>query len=663
MPVRGTLLAVLFSTLLTRVLAQEPSLPWNEKQSISEREQSQHALLRNTTTASAASQEINVTYYFLRLTVSTPPGPTLLSGDVLIQAVNLADSLSTIVLDLMNTMTVDSVLAGEKAVGYSQQPQTLTITLDRTYHRDERIAVRVLYHGVPVATGFGSFYFSSHNGTPWVWSLSEPYGARDWWPCKDHPSDKADSADIWITCDDRLKAGSNGRLVEISDNGDGTHTYKWSERYPIASYLISIAVTDYAEFTNWFRYSPTDSMPVVNYVLPELLSYALQSLPQTVEMLQIYSDLYGLYPFIKEKYGHASMGSGGAMEHQTMTSTTTFSEFVVAHELSHQWFGDMISPRSWVDIWLNEGFASYSEALYSERKYGEQFYAGYMRSFFTDAKNAVGPLRVQDTSDVPALFAEANVYAKGASVLHMLRHVVGDSVFFSCLRAYATDPALRFNTATTSDFRGVCERVSGLPLGFFFDEWTDGTGYPSYAYSWQTAAAGSEWILTLHINQTNAVGGGTMFRMPLDIQVTGPSFDTTFTVTNNGPVQDYVVNLSRHPSDVRLDPGNWILADKTNLNDGSLPTAFQLYQNYPNPFNPGTTFAFDLPERNNVTLTVYNLLGEEIVRLVGGRLEAGRHEIAWDGRLKDGRRAPSGIYLCELAGETERTVIKIIIVR
>jgi aminopeptidase N len=663
MPGRSTLVVVLCTTLFSGALAQEPSRIWTEKQALREREQMTYSLLRSSSTSSAASPQIDVTYYFLRLRVSTPPRPTLLSGDVLVKAFNRADSLSAIVLDFMKTMTVDSVRVAGQEVAFTQQPRTLTIALDRTYHRNELISVDVVYHGIPVASGFGSFFFSTHNGTPWVWSLSEPYGARDWWPCKDHPSDKADSTDIWITCDDRFRAGSNGRLVTIVENGDGTHTYQWSERYPIATYLISIAVTNYDEFTNWFRYTPTDSMPVVNYVLPELLPYAQQSLPQTVTMLGIFSDLYGLYPFIKEKYGHASMGTGGAMEHQTMTSTTTFSEYVVAHELSHQWFGDMISPASWVDLWLNEGFASYSEALYAERRYGEDFYTGYMRSFLTDAVKAVGPLRVLDTTDVPTLFAEPNVYAKGACVLHMLRHVLDDSVFFACLRTYAADPRLRYSSATTADFRTECEHVSGQALGWFFDEWTDGSGYPAYQYSWQSAQSGSGWILSLRIVQTNAAGGPTVFRMPLDVLVTGASWDTLFSVVDVGARYDAVVNLSHKPSDVRLDPDDWVLADKTNLNDGTLPVAFRLYQNYPNPFNPGTTIAFDLPERNTVSLTVYNLLGEEIARLVDGRLEAGRHEISWDGRFSDGRRAPSGVYICALVGETERTAIKIVVIR
>ena len=661
MPRIATLSAVFF--IASRVWSQQFPQPWNEKEALLDRERLEYELLRNNAVRSAASPEIDITYYFLNLTVSTSPAPSLLSGDILIKAFIRSDSLSTVLLDLMNTLTVDSVTVDGTRTLFSQQQQTLTLALDRTYVRNEIVAMRVVYHGVPSATGFGSFFFSSHNGTPWVWSLSEPYGSRDWWPCKDHPADKADSADIWITCDNRFKAGSNGTLVGIFDNGNGTHTYRWSERYPIASYLISISVTDFAEFTNWFHYSPVDSMPVVNYVLPELLSFAQQSLPLTVDILRIFSEAYGPYPFLKEKYGHSSIGVGGAKEHQTKNSTTKFGEYTVAHELSHQWFGDMITCRSWVDLWLQEGFASFSEALYAERKYGKSTYAGYIRYFISGAKAAVGPLRVQDTSSVPTLFAKANVYQKGASVLHMLRHIVGDSVFFACMRAYAADPQLRYSTASTADFQADCEKVSGISLKYFFDEWTDGTGYPSYTYSWQSAANESRWLLSVHINQTNARGGSTLFRMPLDIRISGNFWDTTLVIVNAQPSQDFVVSLPHRPINVVLDPDDWVLADKRNLNEGTLPTAFRLYPNFPNPFNPETTFSFDLTERTNVSLVVYNLLGEEVARLVQGRLDAGHHEVQWNGRLASGMNAPTGMYLCELAGNTHRAVIKLAIVR
>ena len=251
--------------------------------------------------ASTADPGFDVTWYQLNLTISA----SQLAGAVTVKAHVVADTARTIALDLINAMQVDSVIVGGRRMPFSQFPASLLLTLDRGYARGELFTATVYYHGFPVPTGFGSFEFSGHAGTPWVWSLSEPYGARDWWPCKDVSTDKADSVDVIVTCSSALTVGSNGLMVSDIDHGDGTRTVHWSERYPIAPYLVSVALTNYAQFINWFHYSPTDSMEIINDVLPEHLASAKASLPNVVNMLEVFSRLYGEYPFIKEKYGHA----------------------------------------------------------------------------------------------------------------------------------------------------------------------------------------------------------------------------------------------------------------------------------------------------------------------------------------------------------------------
>ena len=293
-----------------------------------------------------ADENIDVKYYRLNLTITA--APPYIRGDVSINATSQTSNLMTIHLDLMNSLTIDSVLVGGTKVSFSQQASSVSIRLDHAYSQGETIPSHIFYQGVPGSSGFGSFAFSTHGSmnTPWIWSLSEPYGAKDWWPCKDHPSDKADSADMIVTVDSSYKVGSNGRLVSVSVNDTGTVTYHWHEAHPISSYLISVAITNYAAFSNWFHYTPTDSMEVLNYVLPEHLTSAQAQLPVAVTGLGIFSDLFGLYPFIDEKYGHSEFEWGGAMEHQTMTSTGSFSEDIIIHELAHQWFGDMITCRT-----------------------------------------------------------------------------------------------------------------------------------------------------------------------------------------------------------------------------------------------------------------------------------------------------------------------------
>ncbi len=606
----------------------------------------QHRVLTAERTNSDTS--IDVTYYKLDLVITT--APSYLRGTVTVNALSEVDALTSITLDLVNTLTVDSVLAGQTAVPFVQHPTTVTITLDRSYHHGELVVLDVYYGGIPSSSGFGSFVFTTTpQGAPWVWSLSQPYGAKDWWPCKDHPSDKADSADIWVTVSNGLKVGSNGILTAVVDKGNGTSTWKWSERYPIANYLISIAVSNYASFSNWFRYSPTDSMEILNYVLPEHLTQGEANLPRTVSMLEIFSEKYGLYPFIKEKYGHAEFGWGGAMEHQTMTSATVnaFAEYVVAHELAHQWFGDLVTCANWPNIWLNEGFATYSESIYFEAKYGPIAYWNDLLSKAPTSKGAVGTIYVRDTSTVVTLFDGWLVYDKGSWVLHMLRHVLGDSLFFQSLRSYLEDPRYRFGVVTTEDFQQVCESVSGTSLDYFFTEWIYGEKYPQYTYSWSAEAGTNGFDVSVTINQTTGTSNPSFFTMPIDLKVSAPGWDTTVVLFHTFSGQKFTFNVSHLPVSADLDPQNWILRDVALatpvLAEGSVPSRYSLEQNYPNPFNPTTVINFQLPAVSDVRLVVCDLLGREVRTLVNDRRPAGSYSVEFDAS-----NLPSGVYLYRL---------------
>ncbi len=611
------------------------------------------------TAGAFADPNIDVTSYVLDLTVHT--NPPLLTGHVTVRALSLRDSLRAITLDLSGTMHVDSIRAGTSLLPFVQYPLGVSITLDRPYALHEQLAVQVSYQGIPDPAGFGSFQFSAQNGVPWVWSLSEPYGARDWWPCKDNTIDKADSVDILITCPAGLKAGSNGRLLAVIDNGDGTQTYHWAERYPIAAYLVSLAVTNFVEFTDWFHYSPTDSMPVLNYVLPQSLAAARPALAGTVDMLAAFSDRFGLYPFIKEKYGHAQFGWGGAMEHQTMTSTSNFAEYTISHELAHQWFGDMITCANWSNLWLNEGFATFCETLYGGIRHGEQEYRAHLADMMSPAMRAPGSLYLQDTSSVASMFLFDRVYAKGAWVLHMLRHVLGDTVFFASLKAYANDPRFRFRSATTEGFQSVCETVAGTSLGWFFTEWVYGEGYPQYTFDWNVTRADSGYDAVVQIGQTATGSSPSFFRMPVAIRLADGTHDTTVAVMHSSAGQQFTIRLPFAPSIVQLDPDRWILRDV--LSPETIPAAFVLEQNYPNPFNPGTSIQIALPHRADVSVTVYDVLGREVARLFSGRMDAGTHTVRWEGRDATGKPAASGIYFYRLTADTFSAVKRMILLR
>lgn len=605
--------------------------------------------------STATVQPFSVTYYQLKLRLVSPG----LSGAVTILGKSLQNGLNQISLDLANAITVDSVFINGQRTTFSHSSNLLNILFDREYNTDELFNALVYYHGTPAITGFGSFGDSVRaDGAHWIWTLSEPYGASDWWPCINHPSSKADSIDIWITCLSAYKAVSQGKLIETLINGDGTTTYKWKHRYPIATYLVSATLTNFDIFSDWYKYSQTDSMEVINYVTTDIAlknpGYRINA-ARTPRMLQIFSELFGQYPFIKEKYGHVEFGWGGGMEHQTITSlgTYAFSESTIAHELAHQWFGDMITCRTWPDLWLNEGFATYCEALYREQEYGFSSYSSRMIGIAgtakSSAKNAVGTLYVQDTTNVGNLFASSRVYYKGAWVLHMLRHVMGDSMFFHAIKSYANDPQLMYGTASTIDLQSACERISGNNLSYFFNEWVYGERYPKYYYSLSVVPQGQNYLSTVRIQQATGTSNPAYFTMPIDLRFFGSGLDTTITVMNNSGDQSFTCVTQVYPDSVQLDPQSWILKDVQRVPTGvdilmNLPHSVILFQNYPNPFNPTTEISFQLAKAGFVSLKVYDVLGREVSTIVSEELSSGYYLQQWNAIAM-----PTGVYFYRLS--------------
>jgi aminopeptidase N len=657
-----------------RAAAQDTSTwdPGAEKAYIAAEMERYRALTTASLRATPADENYDVTWYRLDLTVTKDPD--LISGTVTIRSTSVITGLSSIRIDLSDSLAIDSITDGADTLSFTRTSNTVTVYLDDVKSAGDLFDINVTYHGVPDPSGFGSFAFAvTQQGAPWIWSLSQPYGAKDWWPCKDQLVDKADSSDVLVTCADTLRVGSNGLLAGVTNNGDGTATTHWKERYPIDTYLISIAISNYVALSYWFEYEPGEAMEVLNYVIPARLASAQANLPRTVTMLEIFSDMFGLYPFINEKYGHCDFNWGGAMEHQTMTSTGTYNENTIAHELAHQWFGDMITCASWADLWLNEGFATYCTALYIERSYGYQKYYDYMSVVLQSAKSAVGTLYVEDTTSVGNLFASSRVYNKGASVLHMLRHVMGDSTYFRAMYEYAHDTTVRFGTATTEDFRTVCESVSGKDLQYFFDQWVYGTRFPRYRYGWRGTADTAGYRVDLRATQITGTTNPVAFMMPVDVQIKGAGLDTTIVVVDSLVLQDFSFNVPVAPTSVRWDPNRWLLRDMDSVSyavldapdEGGFPAGPALLQNYPNPFNPSTTIAFVLPSRSRVTLRITTILGEEVATIVPGVKGPGGHQVSWDATGH-----PAGVYIAELtadpvdgAGPAARLVRKMLYIR
>ncbi len=494
----------------------------------------------------ANQQQYDVRWHDLNLTFTT--GTNQVSGTVRTKGTVVAGPISVVELDLYANMVVDGATSAGGATTTSRAGNLLTVNLERAYNTGETFDITVTYHGAP--SGSGYFGFSSVQARTLIWSLSEAYGARTWWPCKDAPEDKADSVDVHFTVPSSMTAVSNGTLTGTTNNG-ATITYHWKERYPIATYLVSIAAYAYSIVDDWYKPTPTDSMLIRFHIVPESVGNAATVDAKVKDMIAAYASRMGEYPFLAEKYGHAEFPFSGGMEHQTCTSLGVYNESVIAHELMHQWWGDLVTCRDFAHIWLNEGFATYGEALWQEAIGGMSAYHADMN--FNRYLGA-GTVWVPDPLNESRVFDSNLSYNKGSWVLHMLRHVLGDDTFFEALRHYRD--VWGYKSATTEDFRDAVEAVAGRDLDAFFQQWVYGEYYPTYQYSWTSAPSGGGYDVTLTLQQIQA---WQLFNMPVDVTITTASSETTFVVPDSLASQTFVLHVAASPTGVQIDKDGWIL--------------------------------------------------------------------------------------------------------
>jgi hypothetical protein len=523
-----------------------------------------HQRLSNRETQSMASGNFDVNYY--RCEWEVDPAVRYIKGKVTVYYTILS-STNNIILDLMSPLITDSVKQHNILLSKSQANNTLTINFPATVNTGILDSVSIFYQGVPPNTGFGSFIQSTHSGVPVMWSLSEPYGSRDWWPCKNGLDDKADSIDILVTNPVSYKAASNGILKSETISADGTKiTAHWKHRYPIASYLMCFAVTNYSVFNNTVQLS-TGILPMLTYCYPENLSSFQNGTSNTLNAMKLFDSTFVPYPFMNEKYGHVQFGWGGGMEHQTSTFVVNIGESLCAHELGHQWFGDKITCGSWKDIWLNEGFATHLASMYMEKKYPANILSTRQSEINTITSQTGGSVEVSDTTDVNRIFDSRLSYTKGSHLLYMLRWKLGDEVFFQALRNYQTDPALIYGFARTADLKRNLEQTSGQDLTNFFNQWYSGQGYPSYNVQWSNAGGGNVWI---KMNQTTSHASVPFFELPVAIKFSNATQSATVTVNNTSNGETFIKSIGFVADAFTIDPEAWLIT-KNNIST-QLPT-------------------------------------------------------------------------------------------
>jgi aminopeptidase N len=546
-------------------------------------------------------------------------------------------ALNTIKLNAVNTsLVIDSI--NMSGISFIHTNDTLTITLNRIYNPGEITEVMIFYHHNDISDG--AFY----NGSGMVFTDCEPEGARKWFPCWDKPSDKALS-EITAKVPVGVLFGSNGSLQDSTVYGDSVY-YHWVNHDSIATYLM--VMTSKVGYNLDIVYWPmlTDSSKLI----PMRFYYNSGEDPSPSEdiicdMTTYYSTLFGVHPF--EKNGFATLNSEfpwGGMENQTLTSLCQdcWDASLISHEFAHQWFGDMISPGTWADIFLNEGFATYCQALWDEHTTG---YTQYKTDIVSDANDYLStnpgwaiynPSWALNTPDENTLFNYSITYEKGACLLHMYRYTVGDSLFFASIKAYATDAVnFKYRNAVIPDFMTKMNQATGQNLDWFFNEWFTQPNHPVYNNTYNFVNNGNgTWTVNFNANQiqTNAA----FFQMPVELQVnfTGGS-DTIVKVMNNANNQLFSFTFTKQPDNLIFDPNDEIVLKQAtttigiNEYDGN-DSFINLYQNTPNPFDDNTQIAFELPAAMPVKIVIYDVYGKTVCELLDTTMSAGSHKIEFN---------------------------------
>lgn len=574
-------------------------------------------------------------------------------------------ALNQVKLNAVNS-SMQILEVGLAATSFTHQDDTVYINLNRTYNPGEIVDIGLSYRHLDVEDGH--FYC----GGGFVFTDNEPEGARHWFPCWDKPSDKA-LTDITAKVPDNVLLGSNGRLADSTTVADTTW-FRWISRDPVATYLTIL--TSRANYNLDIVYWPRPSNP--DSLLPIRFYYNSGENPgpmmvKVPQMASWFSQYFGEHPF--EKDGFATLSNEftwGGMENQTLTSLCPgcWGESLVAHEFAHQWFGDMISPGTWADIWLNEGFATWAEALWWEKDGGYSAYKSDINnnaSYYLSANPGWAcyePDWAVNTPDNGILFNYAVTYCKSSCMLHLLRYSLEDPLFFGAIYDYATDTAdFKYKNAVTDDFQASLEEYTGEDLDWFFDNWVKHPNHPVYHNEYTFSDNGNgTWDVNFLVNQvqTNA----PFFPIPIELLIYfEDSSDTTVRVMSEFNQQVFTFTFGKEPAVMFFDRWNEIVLKQATLtvgidDDHIGEQAFRLEQNRPNPATGQTVFSYSIPQDGHVMLSLFDLSGKKVMDLADGKESRGTHVVT-----ADLSSLPSGMYMYRLISGGMREVKRLAVTR
>lgn len=564
----------------------------------------------------AETERYDVHYYFLDLHMTNTA--TTLAGAAQIHATARED-LDSALIELFEDFTINAVEVNGSPAPYSRTASALNISVDA--EAGESFVLAIYYYGTPptAATNpLGGSGMTNDNSPSWgnlvTWSLSEPFSAYEWFPVKQSLRDKADSSSVFITVPTACKAGSNGVLENVVDLGNGTHRFEWKHRHPIDYYLISVAVAEYVEYNVVANPAGSGPVTIQNYIYnnPATLPNFQDEIDETADFMELFADLYGPYPFADEKYGHCMAPISGGMEHQTMTTQGFFERGLTSHELAHQWWGNNVTCASWSDIWVNEGFASYSEYLMLENLYPGQQQGDMLDRHDYIMSQPDGSVWVEDSLNDGRIFSGRLTYDKGAAILHTLRFLIdNDSLFFAGLRNFQA--LYEDSTALGVDFIEVMENETGMDFTNFMQEWYFGEGFPMYSVRWNNVGAN----MLVEINQQTTMPGVTPFftnDLQLRFDRSGVA-DTTMRFAITGTQNQFLVpNPGNIVNIVAIDPSNWIINGNLGIvHDVNFTVGIEEQQAaepihiYPNPSNG--PFTVEMTKPGDYTLTVIDTRG------------------------------------------------------